>query len=510
LVLLAGLALGLGPGGDFASLASDGAGSYVIRSPSALEVDFVPAGDADWQTVPSVEHTQYGQSVASAGDVDNYWGDDVLIGAPKDATVDGSGAVYLYLSTGSGLNTTYAWAAGGGSDAVSFGSAVAGAGDVNDDGIDDAIIADDEYKALLEINGDQKLTKAGGAFVYKGIAGVGLSDEPIWSYTGAVQAGKFASAVTGAGDLNDDGIDDIVVGAQLYTDRTDNTENSEGAFYVFFGHEDSGPSADWDWLIDSDQPGALLGWSLSAAGDVNHDGYDDFLVGAPGALNLEGVRAGAVFLFLGGTMPDDVADAAWVAYGDQEDAWFGYSVAGRVDVNGDGLPDVVVSTPYHHRPSDDAQAGAAFAYCGNGSTLGSDPCWTVYGGQPGGQFGYSVAGAGDVNADGYDDVIVGAPTYLPDPDTGFEGAAFVYFGSGSGLSPLSGWKTGGDKARTDFGWSVGSAGDVNSNSSDGVLIGAPSYRVFEMGYGAAFAFCGPLEPADLDPVYLPLVMRGAD
>jgi hypothetical protein len=520
-VLLAGLVLALGPGREPACLASDDDGSRVVQSPSAVEFDFVDAGDAEWQIVPDVDRTQFGQSVASAGNVDSYYGPDIIVGAPKDETINGKGAAYLYLGTGGGLGATASWEMGGGSDAVNFGSAVAGVGDVNDDGIDDAIVADNEYKATLEINGEQKEVKAGGAFVYEGIAGVGLSSEPIWSYTGAVKEGEFGCAVAGAGDLNGDGIDDIVVGARWYTDQPDTEPNKHnGAVYVFYGgSEGSSPSATPDWFLFSTQAGAWFGASVSAAGDVNHDGYDDLLVGAPGTLNPDtGVQEGAVFLFLGRDTevvppPTSVTDAAWIAYGGQEGSGFGTVAASAGDVNGDGRPDAVVSTPRYDRPSDGVEVGAAFAYCGNGATFGSDPCWSVYGDQPAAQFGASAAGAGDVNGDGFDDVVVGVPTYIHYLSDTYhpEGAAYLYFGSAEGLASWSGWKARGDKSRTDFGASVSSAGDVDSDGTDGIIIGAPQYFKYEgTPYGAAFAFYGPLDPAEMFRTYLPLVQRSAD
>jgi hypothetical protein len=464
---------------------------------------FVSAGDANWWVTAVEEHSRFGESVASAGNVDGRDGDDLLVGAPKDGSVDGGGVAYLYLSTGGGVGTTYAWRGSSGKDGASFGSAVASAGDVNGDGLDDAIIGAVDYKTLLEINGVDKEVKAGGAFVYAGVAGQGLSVDPIWSYAGTVQEGEFAYSVAGAGDVNGDGIDDIVVGARSYTDDEDG-ERFEGAVYVFFGHEFDVPSPEPDWFLDSDQAGAWLGASVGAAGDVNDDGYDDLIVGAPKYMNPEtGENEGAVLLIFGGSSPT----IGWIAYGGQDGARFGHSIAGAGDVNGDGYADIVVSAPGYLRPSDDAQVGAAFAFCGNGTTYGADPCWLVYGGQPGGGFGASVGVAGDVNGDNYDEVIVGAPTYLADPDSGLEGAVFLYFGSKPGLSTFAGWKAGGNRAKTDFGWSVGSAGDINGNGSDGVLIGAPQQFEGGTAHGAAFAFYGPIEPADMYQTFLPLVVR---
>ena len=514
-VLLVALVFLLGPScGPVGSASEEGAGSLGLPAggdaDGAVAAGYVPAGDADWETTAVEPHSRYGEAVALAGNVDGYHGDDVLVGAPKDGTIDGGGVAYLYLSEGGALGKTHVWSGSSGKDGSSYGSAVASAGDVNDDGLDDVIIGAVDYKAWLYVNGELKEVKAGGAFVYLGDAGTGLDLEPTWSYTGTVKEGEFAYAVAGAGDVSRDGIDDIVVGARKYTDQPDvDPPSQSGAIYVFYGADGDGPSAEPDWFISSPQAGAWFGASVSAAGDVNDDGYGDLIVGAPKYINPEtGEPEGAAFLFLGGeSPPDEVADAAWIAYGWQVGSGFGTKVASAGDVNGDGDPDVVVSAPGYLRPSDDALVGAAFAFCGNGTTYGSDPCWMAYGAQPAGGFGASVGAAGDLNDDGFDDVIVGAPTYLHDPDSGLEGAAFLYFGSDDGLSAFAGWKAGGNRARTDFGWAVGGAGDVSSDSVADLLIGAPQQFVSGTAYGAAFVFHGPIEPEPVQRTFLPLVLR---
>ncbi len=511
MVLLAGLVLVLGPGRDFACLASDDAGTRAVRSPSTVETGFVDAQDADWKTFPSVEHTRYGYSVASVGNVDGREGEDVVVGAPQDGTLGGGGAAYLYLSTGGALSPTHDWSATQGEQGADFGWSVAGAGDVNGDTYDDVVIGAKDHKAVLVVG--ENPVKVGRVFVYQGVPGVGLTIDHTWSYTGTVKEGEFASAVAGAGDVNGDGIDDVVVGARWYSDEpeTDPGKHS-GAVYVFYGSHD-GPSVEPDWLIPCPQAGAWFGASVSAGGDVNHDGYDDLIVGAPGYLNPDsGVPEGAALLFLGGESPPaSVADAAWIVYGEQEDSHFGTVVAGAGDVNGDNYPDILVSTPDYRRLSDEVLVGAAYVFCGNGSDLDTDPCWKVTGSQPGAQFGASASGAGDVNGDGFDEVIVGAPYYTPDPEAGYEGAAFLYFGSEEGPSTWPRWKAGGDRSKTDFGVSVGSSGRILTGEPGGVIIGAPQYFISGTAYGGAFAFYGPLEPAELLPAaYLPLIMRNAN
>ena len=102
--------------------------------------------------------------------------------------------------------------------------------------------------------------------------------------------------------------------------------------------------------------------------------------------------------------------------------------------------------------------------------------------------------------------------YLPPPDdTRPTGAAFVYFGSTDGLSVWSAWRARGDRATTEFGASVASAGRVVTGDHQGIIIGAPRYFISETAHGGAFAFYGPLEPAELEPgAFLPLVMSNAD
>ena len=505
MVLLAGLVLALGPGGVFAYLASDDAGTPVVRSPSAIEIEFVPAGSANWQVLGPSDRSEFGQSVAFAGNVDGYGGDDVIVGAPIKGASQGEGTAYLYLNNaGAALNTTASWEKSGGAQGAYYGQSVAGAGDVNGDNYDDVIIGAPGFKTEF---------KVGRAYLYQGEpSAAGLTIDHTWSYTGTVQDGDFGHVVAGAGDVNNDGYDDVIVGAPYYTDPLD-PQDSEGAVYLFYGSDsEEGLHEAPDWLIDSDQPNTLFGWSMSAAGYVNDDTYADFIVGAPRYVNPEtGLREGAVLLFLGGA--SQPAGPAWIAYGGQEYSWFGNAVAGAGDVNGDGHPDIVVGARLYDKQYL-GQVGAAFAFCGNGASFDSDPCWMAYGDQVGLEWGYgtAVGGAGDVNADGFEDIIVGAPSRLerlPD-DTQPEGAAFIYFGSATGLAPWAGWKARGDKARTQFGFSVDGGGQVTGNAADSVVIGAPKYWKSEVPWGAAFSFYGPLEPGELNRTYLPLVMSNAN
>src|SRR5262249_53872017 len=156
-----------------------------------------------------------------------------------------------------------------------------------------------------------------------------------------------------------------------------------------------------------------------------------------------------------GTASGLTAAPAWSAEGNQAGARFGASVSGAGDVNGDGYGDVIVGAPGF----DDGQTdeGAAFVYAGSGAGLSSNPIWLMEGDQDGAAFGASVAGAGDVDRDGYADVIVGAPGY--DHGEIDEGRAYVYSGSAAGPATTPSWVGESNQAGAAFGASVAGAGD---------------------------------------------------
>ncbi|MBN2098473.1 MAG: FG-GAP repeat protein, partial [Dehalococcoidia bacterium] len=183
----------------------------------------------------------------------------------------------------------------------------------------------------------------------------------------------------------------------------------------------------YNWTAESDQASAYFGRSVASAGDVNGDGYDDVIVGAYLFDNGQ-TDEGRAFVYHGSasglsTSPD------WTAESDMARSYFGYCVGTAGDVNGDGYDDVIISAP---RYGASFYEGRVYVYLGSAAGLGSSPSWTVDGTETLGEFGSSVGSAGDVNGDGYADVIVGA--YLYDNGESNEGRAFVYCGSASGLS----------------------------------------------------------------------------
>ena len=377
---------------------------------------------------------------------------------------DDKGAAYPV--TVDPLLTSPAWTAESNQAGALFGFSVATAGDVNGDGYSDVIIG-----AIAFDNGQ---LDEGRAFVYLGSA-AGLATGAAWTAESDQAGSQFGEAVAAAGDVNGDGYGDVIVGANSYT----NDQGGEGRAFVYLGSS-SGLAAGPAWMAEGDQSNANFGVSVATAGDVNGDGYADVIVGAR---DWDGGQTdeGRASVYLGsaaglGTSP------AWTGESNQPGARFGNAVGTAGDVNADGYSDVVVAAVRFNNGLGDF-SGRAYAYLGSASGLATSAVWTVDSAQGGAQFGVSVGTAGDVNGDGYADVIVGANAH----DNGAtNGRAYVYFGSGSGPSVSPAWVKESDQAGANFGVSVATAGDVNGDGYADVIVGAHTFSNGQTSEGRAY------------------------
>lgn len=246
--------------------------------------------------------------------------------------------------------------------------------------------------------------------------------------TGSSADDLFGHNVSGIGDFNDDGYDDVIVGAP-------GVNSKRGSAYIFFG----GPwfngslSADSaDVTINGSISGDLFGWDVSDAGNMNNDNYDDVIIGAPG----NNSEAGVAYVFLGGNSPPsymNANDADVILIGESFGDQFGFSVSSAGDVNDDNYDDVMIGAP-----GNNTQTGSAFVFFGNdpmSSLINSfDANVTMFGENTQDRFGHSVSDAGDVNDDNFDDVIIGSP--------GID-KSYIYFGG----APMNKWV---QTTQTDF------------------------------------------------------------
>ena len=293
-----------------------------------------------------------------------------------------------------------------------FGHALTTAGDMNGDGVSDVAVG--AFQAL----GPAGMT--GEVIYYYGTPS--LSTPPTNIY-GEQVFDEFGYSVAGVGDVNGDGYPDLLVGAPLH-DVGANVD--AGKAYLYLGGP-AGIATAPRWVFSPGEAHARVGWSVAWAGDVNNDGYDDWIVGAPGHSNGESAE-GAAYLFLGG--PGLLSNVpAWSYEPNVANAEFGSCVATAGDVNGDGYADLVIGAPY--LTDSFTNEGKAYLFFGHSTkpSLVPDAFWE--GGQPSTYFGFSVAAAGDVDGDGYGDMIIGAPYY--DDPTVNQGLAKVVYG---GPNPL--------------------------------------------------------------------------
>ncbi len=285
---------------------------------------------------------------------------------------------------------------------------------------------------------------------------------------------SFGLTVAGAGDVNDDGYDDAIVGA--YRDGENGLDS--GAVYVYLGGG-SGINANTETKIVASDGMAddFFGYSVSGAGDVDRDGYDDIIVGAYHD-DDNGLWAGSAYIYFGSNSGIDRSSEFKIVASDgvTRDA-FGASVSGAGDVNDDGYDDIIVGA----LGVDDngSRSGAAYYYAGSsgGIDLGSEIKLTASDGAASDQFGFSVSDAGDVDGDGYADVIVGA-RYFPDGNGVETGSAYVYLGGSGGvdLDEETKLKAASAVAPNYYGCSVSSAGDLNDDGYDDVIVGANGHN----------------------------------
>jgi hypothetical protein len=378
------------------------------------------------------------------------------------------------------------WLALGEQDSAFLGLSMAGAGDVNNDGFADVIVGAHAY--------DNDQVDEGRAYLFLG-SSRGLSPTPIWMAEGDQESALLGWSVAGVGDVNNDGFDDVVVGAV----RHDNGDTDEGRVYLFLGNA-TGLAATPAWTAEGESFKAFFGGSVAGAGDVDNDGFDDVVIGAHG-YDSDQANEGRAYLFRG-TSGGLEAVHSWMVEGDQIDAFLGRSVAGAGDVNNDGYDDVIIGADGY--TNGEAGEGGAFLYLGSATGPGATPDWTAESDQIDAELGYAVAGTGDVNNDGYDDVVVTARRYDGTATNG--GAAWLHRGGAAGLEAVASWSVEGTGTNEDLGRSVASAGDFNGDGFDDIVIGARNFANGEAGEGAALVFTGSAS----GPAASPLVRYESD
>ena len=433
--------------------------------------------------------TVSGSSVSSAGDVNGDGYDDLIIGA-SSAEPNGdfdAGETYIIYGganapgTGGVLNLgaldgTNGFILNGIDERDQSGWSVSSAGDVNGDGYDDLIIGANRAAPDEGFYNGETYVVYGGASApgTEGVLDLGALDGTNGFILTGIDAGdQSGSSVSSAGDVNGDGYDDLIIGAN-------GADNRAGETYVVYGGASApGTEGVLDLGALDGTNGFILtgidafdysGRSVSSAGDVNGDGYDDLIIGASSADPNGDSRAGETYLVYGGASApgtDGMLDLSslngtngFILTGIDADDFSGSSVSSAGDVNGDGYDDLIIGAN-----GADNGAGETYLVYGGASAPGTNGVldlsgldgtngFTLTGIDAGDRSGISVSSAGDVNGDGYDDLIIGASG--ADPNASLSGETYVIYGGATGTESLTPVTAQGTAAADNF---TGNAGD---------------------------------------------------
>ncbi|MDD1461089.1 DUF4114 domain-containing protein [Dolichospermum sp. ST_sed2] len=484
--------------------------------------------------VGGVNDDKLGYSVSNAGDINRDGLDDIVIGSPLSDRNDQSNSGKTYVVFGknnfqqtidpSTLNVTPDLVINGVGEGDESGHSVSNIGDINGDGIDDLAIG----APLSDINGNN----SGAAYIIFGSEESNYFSNPIelsnldttqgLTIKGGQSGDHAGWSVSSAGDFNGDDIKDLLIGA---TSPNDDESGNQGEAYIIFGKKDGfGSTSTLDLsnigvndglkIISNDDDN--LGYSVSDAGDINGDNIDDIIVGAPYAND----NSGSSFVIYGRKKVEsensltsniinvsNLSSSNGFTFNGQSGDKSGFSVSKAGDINGDNIDDIIIGAK-DGNPNDKEFAGRAYVVFGKQggfdsnltlSNLNGTNGFTINGITPFDNTGSSVSALGDFNGDNVDDIIVGAINA-----TNSSGRGYVIYGSKTGFAPtfeLSSFDTSNYDGKKGFiidgvensnlGHSVSSAGDVNGDSVNDLIISAPfansqageAYVMFGTGTG---------------------------
>ncbi len=419
----------------------------------------------------------YGDSMTSlaTADIDGDGSADLIAGAYGHDLSSGnqnSGRAYVFFGpltgseTAASAGTTISGAAGG----DRFGTSIASAGDFDGDDTDDLIIGSEGHNLSASV------TDTGGVYIYTGAPlGAKVLSNAALSIAGVTQDDFFGQAVAGIGDYDGDGNDDIAAGAH----KADAGATDAGVVAVYRGGTTGSLSfriTDSDAHILGNTASEYLGKALDGSGDTDGDGLNELLMGAPEWRNTSstGTKYGSAYIIEGANIADMSVSAAdttirGVSSGDE----LGNSVSIPGDWDGDGYDDVLVAS--HKADASATDSGAVYLFLGPmSSSVATSAAYATFKGAAASDYaGRSIDGAGDVNADGSLDLVIGATGYDQSATTTGNGALYLVYGPTSGSLTLSSADliARGVASADAVGASIHGGDDVDDDGYDDVMTG---------------------------------------
>lgn len=447
----------------------------------------------DWMVEGNAYDCDFGFWLDGGGDVNGDGYDDIIIGAPSYTNAfAGEGAAFIYYGSATGLSDEPAWVTYGENDSAGYGRCVSISGDVNGDGYDDILIGSHQYTGT-KIN-------EGKVYYYKG-GPDGPAMVPSWTKVSARKQAKLGEAVTILGDINLDGFDDIAVGAHGWDDDETlgpGVGNKAGKAWIYLGTAD-GPALTENFVEIGATTDANIGVSLDRAGDINGDGYMDVSIG--GYIFLIGDGMVCVFRGDDGGVDEDLEFMA--VGGAMDTSFYAINQTTGGDLNGDGYDDLVIGAP-RYDANGIYQSGKLHVHYGGADGLQDEVGWIGTGSQYDERWAFNVNEAGDLNHDGYGDLLVGAK-YYDDGAFMHAGKAELYLGGPAGPQRKPAWTFIGTAAYSAVGTNLCRAGDVNGDGHDDIIVSGDEYTGDTYGEGVVYAFYG--QEQKCDPPQHPTILQ---
>jgi len=438
----------------------------------ALSLPKAFGGRAPWWVVGGNAHDRLGEKVFTAGDVDGDGFAEVAVLSSGHAR--NAGGIQVFRGSKRGPSREPSFSQQGEAEADQYAHSFGEVGDVNGDGYGDFIAAAQNFNAPGALD-------AGKAYLYLG-SPKGLMLPAAWTRTGTAAHELFGDCSGRAGDVDGDGLQDVVVGAYGF-------QESRGTAHLFLGSRGTGLSKDPVWNAEGEAPGDWFGYSVASAGDVNGDGRPDVVIGAKMARQGSLGKVGKVYVYYGDGKSLS-SRPSWTAVGEKVYDMFGWRAVSAGDVDGDGFSDLIASSYGYDGPKG-PDYGKVYLYRGSPKGLLDRPSWSFTGEGGGWMAGHSI-GSGDLDSDGFSDVLVGAP------GAAGGGKVLLFRGGSQGLSLTPDLTLTGEGG--GFGSYVGYAGDTDKDGFPDFLVGAPSFAERGEGSGKAYLFYGT---KDLGKISLP-------